>query len=449
MSFPGNFTWGVATASYQIEGSPVHAGGGPSVWDLFCRREGAIVNGESGAVACDHYRDWRDDVALMRELGLKGYRFSISWSRVIPNGTGAINQQGLDFYDRLVDALLEAGIQPWVTLFHWDYPAELYYRGGWLNRASADWFADYTQVVVDRLSDRVQHWMTLNEPQCFVILGHQSGYHAPGLKLDLPDVLRVAHHSLLAHGRAVQVIRARSKTAAQVGFAPVGTVKSPATDTAADIAAAQQSMFSVTNRNLWNSTWWLDPVFLGSYPEDGLREFAAVLPAIRSDDMATIQQPLDFFGANIYHGELCRAGTDGQPEDVPYTGSTPRTLLHWPVVPQMLYWGPKFYFERYGKPIVITENGCAQADVVSLDGRVHDPQRIDFLNRYLRELGRAAADGVTLAGYFQWSLLDNFEWAEGYRQRFGLVYTDYATQRRIPKDSAAWYAGVIRANGVE
>lgn len=447
MSFPTNFTWGVATASYQIEGSPALAGGGESVWDMFCRRPGAVFEGESGAVACDHYHRFREDVALMKSLGVQGYRFSLSWPRIMPAGVGTVSAEGLDFYDQLVDELLAAGIAPYVTLFHWDYPYDLYCRGGWLNRESADWFADYTQVVVDKLSDRVQHWMTLNEPQCFIGLGHQTGIHAPGDKLGLREVLRAGHHSLLAHGRAVQVIRAGAKTAPTIGYAPVGVARVPASDSPADVEAARRASFEMTSPSLWTSSWWLDPAFLGHYPEDGLAVFGADAPKVQAGDMETIAQPLDFCGCNIYQDVTVRAGADGQPEQVPFPQGLPRTSFQWPVTPEVLRWGPRFFWERYGKPIIITENGLANNDWVALDGGVHDPQRIDFLNRYLLALDYAQADGVDIRGYFQWSFMDNFEWAEGYKMRFGLVYVDYQTQKRIPKDSALWYREVIRSNG--
>lgn len=447
MSFPETFTWGVATASYQIEGSAARASGGLSVWDMHCRRPGAIFDGSSGDVACDHYNRYREDVALMRDLGIQGYRFSISWPRVLPDGTGAINTAGLDFYDRLVDELLAANITPWATLFHWDLPYELYCRGGWLNRDSAAWFADYTQIIVDRLGDRVKHWMTLNEPQCFIGLGHRDGVHAPGLKLDWPDVLRAGHYALLAHGKAVQAIRARSPQPCEIGYAPVGAVKVPASDDPADIEAARASMFAINEPNFWNNTWWLDPVFRGEYPEDGLRVFGDAVPEVRADDMQTIQQPLDFFGANIYNGQTVRVGANGKPEDVAHPQGIGRTMYHWPVTPAALYWGPRFYAERYQQPIVITENGVATSDWMAVDGSIPDHQRIDFLRRYLGKLGRAHDDGVDIRAYFQWSFLDNFEWQEGYKQRFGLVYVDYATQQRVPKASAQWYREVIASNG--
>jgi len=448
MSFPEGFVWGASAASYQVEGAASEDGKGPSVWDMMCRKEGAIWNGQSGEVACDHYHRYKEDVALMKEIGLRAYRLSISWPRVIPAGAGSVNLRGLEFYDRLVDELLAAGITPYVTVFHWDYPLELYYRGGWLNPESPDWFAEYTKVVVDRLSDRVTHWMTLNEPQCFVGLGHRDGVHAPGDKLAFREILRLAHHALLAHGRAVEVIRSCSKGEARVGYAPVGVVKIPASEDPQDIEAARAATFSITEpKDYWNNTWWMDPVILGRYPEDGLESFADDLPDIKADDVETMCQPLDFLGVNIYQGQKVRAGEGGRAEPVGLPTGYDITAFRWPVTPEALRWGPRFLFERYGLPIVITENGMSNVDWVSLDGRVHDPQRIDFTRRYLLQLAKAVEDGVDVRGYFHWSIMDNFEWAEGYRQRFGIIHVDYPTQKRTPKDSAYWYKEVIASNG--
>jgi len=448
MAFPERFTWGVASAAYQIEGAPFEDGKGASVWDMFCRKPGAIWRGQSGDVACDHYHRWPEDVRLMKELGIKAYRFSISWPRVIPGGAGTVNAKGLDYYDRLVDALIQAGVEPWITLFHWDYPLALYHKGGWLNRDSADWFAEYAEVITNRLSDRVSHWMTHNEPQCFIGLGLQTGYHAPGDKLRFDEVLQATHHTLLAHGKAVQAIRSSSKIPATVGIAMVGGVCIPATETPVDIDAARKSMFSAADKTAFTTSWWADPIFLGSYPEDGIKSYGDAVPKIQPGDMETISQKLDFFGLNIYHGTIQKAGPDGEPVAVPLPPGYPKTTQDfWPVTPQSLYWGPKFTHERYKVPIVITENGHQNADGISLDGRVHDPQRIDYLHRYLLELRRALADGVRVDGYFQWCFTDNFEWAMGDAIRVGLVYTDYPTQQRIPKDSAFWYREVIAANG--
>jgi beta-glucosidase len=447
MGFAKNFVWGVATSAYQIEGASAQDGGGESVWDMFCRKPNAVWSGHTGAVACDHYHRYRDDVALMRALGVQAYRFSLSWPRILPEGTGKVNAAGLDFYDRLVDALLAAGITPWTTLFHWDYPSALFNRGGWLNRESADWFAEYTRVVVERLSDRVTNWMTINEPQCFLGIGHRDGTHAPGLRYNWRELLLAVHHGLLAHGKAVQVLRAHAHKTPRVGVAPVGVIKTPASDSPADIEAARTLMFSMPTTSLWNNAWWIDPMLFGRYPEDGLAVYGADAPRASAEDFATIQQPLDFFGANIYNGETVRAGANGEPEIVPEPTGHPLTMFHWSTNPATLYWGPRFYWERYGLPIVITENGMANTDWPALDGKIHDPQRIDFLNRYLLHLERAADDGVPIEGYFQWSFMDNFEWADGYKMRFGLIYVDYETQQRIPKDSAYWYREVMRTNG--
>jgi beta-glucosidase len=447
MTFREDFVWGAAAASYQVEGAAEADGKGPSVWDMLCRVPGAIFNGQTGAVACDHYHRYREDVALMRAIGLQAYRLSISWPRVLPEGTGAPNPAGLGFYDALVDALLAAGITPYVTLFHWDYPYALYCRGGWLSPHSPAWFADYTRLVVERLSDRVRHWMTLNEPQVFIGVGHHDGRHAPGMKWALPEVLQAGHHVLLAHGRAVQVIRAVAKQPPIIGFAPVGTVAMPASDSPADVDAARAATFSAGAYPVGGNTWWADPLFFKQYPADALAAVGAAAPRVRSGDFDVIAQPIDFYGTNIYQGYYVRAGAEGQPERLPFPPGHAMTAFYWYVTPDSLYWGPRFLQERYGLPIIITENGLANADWVAADGCVHDPQRIDFTRAYLRALRRAAAGGVDVRGYFHWSILDNFEWAEGYRQRFGLIHVDYATQQRTLKDSAHWYRTVIASNG--
>jgi beta-glucosidase len=447
MPFPEHFVWGAAAASYQIEGAAYDDGKGLSVWDQMSHWPGKIPNGETGDVACDHYHRYRDDVALMGEMGLRAYRFSISWPRVLPEGIGAVNQAGIGFYDRLVDALLEEEIEPWITLFHWDYPVALFNRGGWLNRDSADWFADYTRVVVDALSDRVTHWMPQNELQCFIGAGHQTGRHAPGLRLDMPSVLLAAHHALLAHGRSVQAIRARARKEPQVGTALVGVIKMPATGSPADIDAARRATMSVAGPDMQNNTWFADPLFLGGYPADGLELFGAQMPAIPDGDMGIICQPPDFYGFNTYSGETVRATGDGSWASVTMPAGAPLTTMDWHVTPDVLYWGPRFFFERYGRPVVITENGMANCDWVQQDGRVHDPQRIDFLRRYIQAVGAALDDAIDVKGYFVWSVMDNFEWGHGYKQRFGLVYVDYETQARTLKDSAYWYRDVIATNG--
>jgi len=447
MSFPEDFIWGAAAASYQIEGGAYDNGKGLSVWDMMCKQPDKIWEGNTGDVSCDHYHRYQEDARLMGEIGLKAYRLSVSWPRVLPEGVGKVNDKGLAFYDRLVDALLENGVQPWVTLFHWDYPYDLYRRGGWLNRDSSDWFAEYTGVIVDKLSDRVSHWMTLNEPQVFIDVGHRTGRHAPGLQLGFRDVLTAAHNSLLAHGKSVQVIRARARKKPVIGAAPVGVTVIPAADSPQNIETARRRMFSVQGKNCMNNTWFADPMVLGNYPEDGLKLFESELPEFPDSDMQTICQPLDFYGANIYRGDIVRAAGDGGYELVTGPDGPALTTMEWRITPEALYWGPCFLFERYKLPIVITENGMANCDWIHTDGKVHDPQRIDYLTRYLREFRRAIDDGVDGRGYFIWTIMDNFEWAFGYKQRFGIIYIDFATGKRTLKDSAYWYRDVIASNG--
>ncbi len=447
MNFPSKFVWGAAAASYQIEGAAEEDGKGLSVWDMMSRQPGRIWSGNTGDVACDHYHRYEEDVRLMAEIGLKAYRLSISWPRVLPEGINKINPKGIAFYDKLIDQLLENNVEPWITLFHWDYPYELYCKGGWLNPDSPDWFSEYAQVVVDKFSDRVSHWMTQNEPQCYIDLGHQCGNHAPGLKLGFSDVLLAAHHSLLAHGKAVKIIRTHAKSKPIIGASPVGIVKIPCSENPDEIEAARKAMFSITNKNCWNNTWFADPMIKGCYPVDGTELFHKEMPRIGDRDMETICQPLDFYGANIYHGQFVQTKRDGSIATPPSPDGPPLTTMEWEVTPEALYWGPRFLYERYKLPIVVTENGMANTDWVHVDGKVHDPQRIDFLTRYLREYLRAIDDGVKAEGYFLWSIMDNFEWELGYKQRFGLVYIDYPTGKRTLKDSAYWYKDVIASNG--
>lgn len=445
--FDEGFAWGVATAAYQIEGAAREDGRGPCVWDMFCRKPGAVYQGHTGDVACDHYHRWAEDVALMRELGVSAYRFSVSWPRVLPEGAGPVNAKGLDFYDGLVDALLAAGIEPWLTLFHWDFPLALYHRGGWLNPDSPAWFADYTEVVAKRLGDRVKRWMTLNEPQCFVNLGLQYGNHAPGDRLRFDEVLLASHHTLIASGKATQILRALSP-GCQVGVVPAvgpGIPKNP--EDPADAEAASARTFDATPNSLWGMAWWIDPIVFGAYPEQALGVFGGAAPKATDEQMRTIAEPIDFIGLNIYTGYEVSAADDGSLRASPEPAGAPKTMMDWTVDERCLYWGPKLFWNRYGKPIVVTENGLAGMDWIALDGGVHDPQRIDYTRRHLRQLARAAEDGVPVRGYLHWSFLDNFEWAFGYNRRFGLVYVDYATQRRVPKDSFHWYRDTIRANG--
>ncbi len=447
--FPDEFFWGAATSSYQIEGAVNDGGRGPSIWDAFCRRPDVVFGRHSGDVACDHYYRYRDDVRLFNKIGLQAYRFSIAWSRVMPDGMGRINQEGLDFYSRLVDELLAVGIRPLVTLFHWDLPLALHHRGGWQNRDCASWFGDYAALVAQTLGDRVRDWMTLNEPQVIAESGYESARFAPGERQDRAGLIRTVHGLLLAHGRAVQAIRAHGRNPQRVGWAPVCITKTPATPDSDDVEAARRAMFACDmgtgDWTIWNNAWWMDPVLRGRYPDDGLALLGDDGPPIEATDMDTIGQPIDFVGINIYHAEPVRTAKRGV-EVIPRPPGHPQTRMDWMVTPDALYWGPKLLFERYGKPMVITENGVSCHDWVSLDGQVHDPQRIDFVSRYLVELRNAVSEGVPVQGYLYWSALDNFEWERGYGQRFGLIYVDFARQTRILKDSAFWYRKIIESN---
>jgi beta-glucosidase len=456
--FGKDFVWGAATAAYQVEGAAAEDGRGPSVWDVFCKKPGAVFEGHTGDIACDHYHRYKEDVALMKALGITSYRFSVSWTRVIPEGVGKRNTKGFDFYSRLVDELLQAGISPLCTLFHWDFPQALYLRGGWLNRDVAGWFADYAAAVADRLGDRIKTWVTQNEPQCFIGMGLRDGVHAPGARLKDVDYLTAAHNGMRAHGRAVQALRAHVRGAAardvKIGYVLAAQISQPASPRPEDVAAARWAIFSVRDRNQWNNTWWTDPVVLGRYPEDGVRLYGKDMPTFRAADLDEIKQPIDYLGLNIYKADTWRAGVprgggaQSTPEQVPSPPGYPRSGVDWqPITPAALYWGPKFFHERYRLPMSITENGLSTRDQIFLDGKVHDPQRIDYMHRVLLELARAIKEGVPVTGYYAWSLLDNFEWADGYKQRFGLVYVDYQTQRRLPKDSFAWYRQVIASRG--
>ncbi|MDO4620486.1 MAG: GH1 family beta-glucosidase [Lachnospiraceae bacterium] len=449
MGFRSDFMWGAATSAYQIDGAVTGTGKGLQIWDVFSKQPGRVYEGHTGDIACDHYHRFREDVKIMKELGLKAYRFSVDWSRVLPEGTGRVNEEGITFYQELIDALLESEIEPFITLYHWELPYELHKRGGWLNPEIAEWFGAYAALVADRFSDRVKNFFTLNEPQCFVGLGYLSGIHAPGLKCNYRDTFEIAHNVLRAHGRAVQELRAHAHQPIIIGYAPTSGACYPETEKQEDIEAARQMYFAlpeIGERWTWNVTWWSDPVFFGSYPEEGLARYEQYLPKITDEDMKLISQPIDIYGQNIYNGHCVRMGADGKPEIAERKAGFPKTSIGWPVTPECLQWAPRFLYERYKTPIYITENGMACHDVVSLDGKVHDPNRIDFLTRYLSEL-KKAADVADIRGYFQWSLLDNYEWAAGYSERFGLVYVDFETQQRILKDSAFWYRDLIRENG--
>lgn len=450
MGFRDDFVWGAATASYQVEGAAYEDGKGLNIWDVFCKEPGRVYNGDTGDVACDQYHRYKEDVAIMKKLGIKAYRFSVSWARIMPNGTGEINPKGIAYYKNLIHEMVENGIEPYMTLFHWDYPYELYKRGGWMNPDSVQWFADYARVIAENFSDEVKHFFTMNEPQCFIGLGYRTAEHAPGVHAPIRDTFEMAVNVLKAHGAAVKALRQYGAKDIKIGYAPTGTMCYPASDKPEDIEAARKLLFACPDNPeewTWNVSFWSDPVILGKLPDDLVEKYGRYLPEITKEDLELMHQPLDFYGQNIYNGFEVRAGKDGKPERVNrYTGF-PKTAIQWPVTPECLYWGPKFLYERYKLPVYITENGLSCHDWVSVDGKVHDPNRIDFLQTYLRQLKKASEDGVDIRGYFEWSLMDNFEWAKGYFDRFGIVFVDYNTQERIIKDSGYWYAKVIEENG--
>jgi len=442
MSFPKEFIWGAASAAYQIEGAATEDGRGPTVWDTFSHAPGNTYGGHTGDVACDSYHRFEEDLAALVALGVKHYRFGIGWTRIFPDGR-TLNERGFAYYDRVVDLLLRNGIAPWITLFHWDTPQSLEDEGGWQNRETAELLARFAGVVAAHFRGRVSRYFTLNEPQCFMGLGYETGWHAPGRTLTGEPLLACWHNAMLAHGLMVRAVRA-ADPAAEIGAASCGLVCVPQSDTAEDIGAAREAMFSFgrfADLSLFSQNAYLDPALLGRYPDHPF--FHGGFPA---EDLGVIYQPLDFVGLNFYNALVVRAGDSG-PEAVPFPRGFPRTAMRWPVTPSMMYYGTKFIFERYGLPVYITENGLSCNDKLHLDGQAHDPDRVDFLRRYLRELRRASDAGVDVRGYFHWSLIDNFEWSHGYEERFGLYYVDYATLKRHPKDSAAWYCSVVESNG--
>ena len=437
MSFRKDFVWGAATAAFQIEGAWNEDGKSPSIWDDFCHRGGKIEDQSTGDVACDHYHRYKEDVKLMAELGLKAYRFSIAWTRVLPDGTGRINEKGLEFYSNLVDELLKYNITPYVTLYHWDLPYCLHLKGGWRNPESPLWFEEYTKALVQCFGNRVNHYITFNEPSVFMGCGCSQGSHAPGDQLSTRDLLYMGHNIHLAHGRAVKVIRELAPSA-EVGITLASLPAIPFAKK--DEEASYESHFSISKEFFfWSDAYWADPIVKGHYPEKLLQETKDIFPSYTDEDMKLISQKIDFIGLNIYQGHYV-----GDYKRLP---GTPHTEIGWDTYDNALEWGVKHFTKRYNIPIYITENGLSCHDWESLDGKVHDPNRIDFLHRYLRGLKTATEEGCDVRGYFQWSFMDNFEWAKGYNPRFGMVFCDYATQKRIPKDSAFWYKEVIENNG--
>jgi beta-glucosidase len=433
---PDNFVFGAAVSAYQVEGATEEDGRGESIWDRFTATPGNVLNGDNGHVACDSYHRYAEDVHLMHELGLGAFRFSVSWPRVVPGGRGPVNKSGLDFYDRFVDELLANGIEPFVTLYHWDLPQELEDRGGWPARNTVDAFAEYVEVVVARLGDRVRNWITQCEPWVISWLGYGLGEHAPG-RTDRKDALAAAHHVLLSHGRAAEVLRSVSPNA-KVGITIDLVAFHPLTDSPEDRTA-------VTLMDGFRNRWILDPVLRGAYPQDMLERYAADLPRMEEGDLESIAAPLDFLGVNYYTRSVVRADAEnGDPVSVPPDGAE-QTGMGWEVYPDgLLELLVRLHDEYELPPLYVTENGAAFPDS-RVNGSVHDPRRISYVERHVDAIRRAIARGVPVRGYFLWSLLDNFEWSYGYSQRFGIVYVDFATLERVPKASYYWYRDLIAA----
>jgi beta-glucosidase len=439
--FPKQFLWGAATSSYQIEGSPLADGAGPSTWHRFAHTPGRIRDGDTGDVACDHYRRFPEDVALMRELGLNAYRFSVAWGRVLPGGTGAVNSRGLDFYERLVDELLANGIQPMATLYHWDLPASLDDRGGWLNPDIAQWFAEYARAMFRRLDDRVRLWATINEPWVVADGGYLHGVHAPGHR-SLYEAPRASHNLLRAHAASVAAYRAEGRH--QIGLVVNLEPKYPASTGAEDVAATQRA-------DAYMNRQYLDPVYQGRYPEQLPEIFGEAWPGWSPEEVAALRAPGDFLGVNYYTRSVTRADARSWPlrSSAVRQDRATYTETSWEVFPQGLEDTLSWVKQRYGDvPIYVTENGAAFPDPAKAPaGGVEDEARVEYLRAHLRAVGKALAAGCDVRGYFVWSLLDNLEWAHGFSKRFGLVHVDFATQRRTPKASARTYSGIVASNG--
>ena len=445
MAFAKDFVWGAASSAIQIEGSPLADGGGESVWDRFCSIPGKVAGGVNASVACDSYHRYEEDVTMLEAMGLKAYRFSTSWARIDPRGDGSWNAAGLAYYDRLVNLLLEKGIEPYVTLHHWELPQALEEHGGWLNPETAQAFGRFAGMMAEHFRGRVRMYFTLNEPQCILHLGYHQGLHAPGRHLDQRGLFACWKHLMMAHGLAMRAIKA-TDAAAQAGLASTGRLCYPETDSAQDLAAAERATFRVFDDDwLFHHGVVLDAICKGSFaPCPGTR-LEALAQELSKEDWEIIHCPPDFIGLNVYNGNCVRADGDGEAY-VPRPAGYPLTALKWPVTERVMHEGVGHIWKRYGLPIYITENGQSCNDRIFLDGAVHDPDRIDFLARYLGEL-KKCAQTADIRGYFHWSLTDNFEWHSGYGERFGLVYVDYASQKRILKDSACWYREIAASNG--
>ncbi len=426
------FLWGAATSSYQIEGAYSDDNKALGIWDNCAKH---VVQDQDGKVACDHYHRYREDIACMKKIGLNSYRFSVAWGRIITDEKGSVNDKGLRFYCELADELNKNGIEPLCTLYHWDLPIWAHELGGWKNEKISEWFAHYVDVLTKALRGKVKYFITFNEPQNFVGRGYLAGMHAPFERNDLNTVKNITRNILLSHGRAVKIIRKNIGNAI-IGIASASSICTPETIGEVGLEEARRKSFDDA-MGIMGSTWWCDPMMLGIEPE-------CLRGLLSKNDLEEINQPLDFFGFNCYSA-MNYAGLTGKRNN-PIKGF-PRTTMGWAVTPEVLYYAPKFYYERYKLPVMVTENGMANCDWVMSDGKIHDTQRIDYMHRYIKELLRAKKEGIPVIGYQHWSLMDNFEWAEGYEKRFGLIYIDFTTQQRILKDSAYFYSEIIKANG--
>jgi beta-glucosidase len=440
--YPEDFLWGCASSAYQIEGAADVDARGPSNWDAFCALPGRTKNGDSGRIACDHYRRYREDVALMAGIGVKAYRFSIAWPRVVPNGSGEVNEKGLDFYERLVDELLKHNIRPIATCYHWDMPLAREIAGGWLTRDTVKLFADYCGILAKRLGDRIPTWCTLNEPDVVITAGYRHGAHPPGKPHSEKEVRQVAHHLLLAHGLGMQALRASSPKPLEVGLVHNSVSFNPMSEDAADVDATRE-VFRRRNG------WLLQPACKGSYPEDLWKELGADVPDMEDGDLQAISAKTEYLGLNTYFAENLVSAKDGAR---PFETWYPRTQMGWPFTPEVLYWTTRFTHELYAPGrMMITENGCSFPDEVKEvngEGAVEDFARVLYYREHLRGLHRSLREGIPITGYMAWSVMDNFEWTAGYGQRFGLIHVNYETQKRTPKASAHWYSKVIKTGRV-
>lgn len=459
LKFPKDFIWGTATASYQIEGGWKADGKGESIWDRFSHTKGRVVEGHTGDVACDSYHRYKEDVKLLKNIGVNAYRFSISWPRIMPAGRGKVNQKGLNYYHRLIDELLKNGITPYVTMFHWDLPQKLEDKGGFRVKDTSYAFGEYAEVLVKNYSDKVKNWITLNEPLATSYAGYATALHAPGVKVGEKVLNQVIHNLLLSHGLGVIAVRSFGGPEAKVGISMNPFNRIAQTPSKKDVEASRESWYSGKNELLrrtneppkmnWTNGWWFDALYLGKYPEKQWKEKGKDVPKVTEQEMRIISLPTDFLGLNIYTGMVIKAGKSG-PEIVPFPERYPKTPTGMPITPDAIYYGIKIPAERYGiKNIIISENGAPFNDVQLQDGRVNDERRVKFFKQYLPSMHRVFKDKIGLRGYFIWSLMDNFEWSVGYTERFGICYTDYYTKKRIMKTSAYFYKDVIRKNGLK